>query len=175
MSFKFFFHHIYVWSKVVCFVCQAEISQITAFQVALLVFLESSVWIRVHQLGLGLFGAMVWKLLIIESFSQWKLNSNWKLYWNLGVFLAWLENSWWDRFNRFFFTIFRVKVWKRMIFWVNFVVGNSDNLQKLGPEGKISWALNVFTLGPTTQATLISMDWKLTFWVLIMFNTWQQQ
>jgi len=97
------------------------------------------------------------------------------VYWNLGVFLVLLENSWWDRFNRFFFTIFRVKVWKRMMFWMNFVVGNSDNLQKLGLEGKISWALNVFTLGPTTQATLISMDWKLTFWVLIMFNTWQHK
>jgi hypothetical protein len=38
--------------------------------------LESSWWvIRVHWLGLRLFGAMVWKLsMIIEPFSQWKLN-----------------------------------------------------------------------------------------------------
>jgi hypothetical protein len=29
---------------------------------------------------------------------------------------------------------------------VDFVVRNSNKLQKLGLEGKISWALNVFTL-----------------------------
>jgi hypothetical protein len=29
---------------------------------------------RVHRLGLRLFGATVWKLLIIEPFFQWKLN-----------------------------------------------------------------------------------------------------
>jgi hypothetical protein len=34
-------------------------------------------------------------------------------------------------------------------FLVDFVDGNSNKLQKLGLEGKISWALNVFTLGPT--------------------------
>jgi hypothetical protein len=32
-------------------------------------------------------------------------------------------------------------------FWVNFVVRNSNKLQKLGLEGKIGWAFNVFTLG----------------------------
>ncbi len=31
-------------------------------------------------------------------------------------------------------------------FWMNFVGGNSNKLQKLSLEGKISWALNVFTL-----------------------------
>jgi len=31
-------------------------------------------------------------------------------------------------------------------FWVNFVAENSKKLQQLGLEGKISWALNVFTL-----------------------------
>ncbi len=31
-------------------------------------------------------------------------------------------------------------------FWVNFVTGNSNKLQKVGLEGKISCALNVFTL-----------------------------
>jgi hypothetical protein len=30
--------------------------------------------------------------------------------------------------------------------WMDFVVGNSNKLQKLGLEGKVSWALNVFTL-----------------------------
>jgi hypothetical protein len=38
-----------------------------------------------------------------------------------------------------------------MIFdlWVDFVAKNSNKLQKLGLEGEISRALNVFTLGPT--------------------------
>ncbi len=31
-------------------------------------------------------------------------------------------------------------------FWMDFVAGNSNKLQKLGLEGKISRALNVFTL-----------------------------
>ncbi len=40
-------------------------------------------------------------------------------------------------------------------FLVDFVAENSKKLQKLGLEGKISWAFNVFTLGPTTQAALV--------------------
>jgi len=31
-------------------------------------------------------------------------------------------------------------------FWVDFVVGSSNKLQKLGLERKINWVLNVFTL-----------------------------
>ncbi len=31
-------------------------------------------WVGVHWLGLRPFGAIVWKLLLIEPFSQWKLN-----------------------------------------------------------------------------------------------------
>ncbi len=43
--------------------------------------------------------------------------------------------------------------------WVDFVVGNSNKLQKLGLEGKISGNFNVFTLGLTTQVTLVVDDW----------------
>jgi len=43
-------------------------------------------------------------------------------------------------------------------FWEDFVVENSNKLQKWGLEGKISWALNVFTLGSTTQATLVKIN-----------------
>jgi hypothetical protein len=35
------------------------------------------------------------------------------------------------------------------------VAKHSNKLQKLGSEGKISRALDVFTLGPTPQATLM--------------------
>jgi len=31
-------------------------------------------------------------------------------------------------------------------FWVIFVLGNPNKLQKMGLKGKISWASNVFTL-----------------------------
>jgi hypothetical protein len=40
-------------------------------------------------------------------------------------------------------------------FWMDFVVKNSNKLQKLSLEGKIGWAFNVFTVGPTTHGTLI--------------------
>jgi hypothetical protein len=65
-----------------------------------------------------LFGATVWKLLIIEPFSQWKLNKNqnWKQHWNLGAFLDLHQRV---RFNRVYFRIFRAKVWKLLTFeWI---------------------------------------------------------
>jgi hypothetical protein len=40
---------------------------------------------------------------------------------------------------------------------IDFVVKNSNKLQKLGLERKIRWAFNVFTLGPTIQAALVQM------------------
>ncbi len=104
--------------------------------------------------------AMVWKLLIIELFSQWQLNKNqnWKLHWNLGVFLMLLESFRRVRFNRVYFTTIRAKMWKIFIFGWILLMEIQTNLQKLGWKGKkISWALNVFTLGPTAQATLISI------------------
>jgi hypothetical protein len=40
----------------------------------MLISSKSSQWVQVHWLNLRLFGAMVWKLLIIEPFFQWKIN-----------------------------------------------------------------------------------------------------
>jgi hypothetical protein len=40
---------------------------------------------------------------------------------------------------------------------MNFVLDNSNKLQKLGLEGKINQAFDVFTLGPTAHATLVRM------------------
>ncbi len=49
--------------------------KLSMFHVVLLVSLESSPWwVEVHRVGLRLFGVTMWKLLIIEPFSQWKLN-----------------------------------------------------------------------------------------------------
>ncbi len=36
-------------------------------------------------------------------------------------------------------------------FLVDFVAENSKKVEKLGLEGKIDWAVNVFTLGPMAQ------------------------
>jgi hypothetical protein len=57
-----------------CFVYHFEISQTTMLHVVFLISLESSWWVPLHQLGLRLFGATMWKLLIIEPFFQWELN-----------------------------------------------------------------------------------------------------
>ncbi len=54
--------------------CHPEISLTTVLLVKLLVSSENSWWVWVHQLGLRLFGATVWKVLIIKPFVQWKLN-----------------------------------------------------------------------------------------------------
>jgi hypothetical protein len=68
-----------VW-HITCFVlfcfCCLEISQTCmVLHVALLVLsLESSQKVRVHWLSLRVFGATVWKLLIIAPFFEWKLN-----------------------------------------------------------------------------------------------------
>jgi hypothetical protein len=61
---------IYLWSKVVCFVyvCHTHISQTTVLHVASWYLGESFQCIELHWLGLRLFGAMVWKLLIIVLF-----------------------------------------------------------------------------------------------------------
>jgi hypothetical protein len=55
-------------------------------------------------------------------------------------------------------------------FLMNFVVGNSNKLQKLGLEAKISWAH--ITLGP--MATLMSMKiQQQSFWTLV--GDWEEQ
>jgi hypothetical protein len=50
--------------------------QTKVFHAMLMVFSENSQWVEAHKLGLGLFGIMVWKLLIIEPFFQWFLKKS---------------------------------------------------------------------------------------------------
>ncbi len=66
----------------------------------------------------------------------WDLPNQRASWFALGIF----------RMLKVYITNFRAEVWKILTFWVDFVAGNSNKLQKLGLEGKISWALNVFTL-----------------------------
>jgi hypothetical protein len=72
-----------------CFVCHYEISNHCTSCCALGIF-GKVLMSRVHWLGLRLFGTPVRKLLIIEPFSQWKLNKIkiencigiWGCYWH---------------------------------------------------------------------------------------------
>jgi hypothetical protein len=134
-----------------CFVYHIEISQTTMLHVVFFISLESFWLVLLHQLCLRLFGATMWKLLIIEPFFQWKLikieTENCIRMWG---------HSWccWKDFNerdstKFISQFSKAKVW-RYWFWVGFVAENSNKLQKLGLGGKIIWARKMFTLGPTT-------------------------
>jgi hypothetical protein len=101
---------------------------------------------------LRLFESAVWKMSTsIELFFEWKLNKI-KTEYYIGIWGCSWKSFWWVKFNRVYFTIFRAKVWK--IFLVNFVTKNSNKLQKLGLEEKITWVPDVLTLGPTAQARL---------------------
>jgi hypothetical protein len=54
----------------------------------------------------------------IFSIFFWKIKTE-KNYWNLEVFLVLLKSSWGVRFNRVYFTIFRAKMWKILVFeWI---------------------------------------------------------
>jgi len=87
----------------------------------------------VHRLGLQLFVAIVWKLLIIEPF----LNEN---QINCLVLLESLQGV---RFNKFYFTIFRAKVWKIMIFeWILLLEIQTNCKNWVSKENSVG-ALNV--------------------------------
>ncbi len=83
------------------------------------------------------------------------------MYWNLKVFLVLLESLWRVRFNRVYFTIFRAKVWKISIFEWILLLKIQTNCKNWVWKENFSWALNVFTLGPTIQVTLIYLLGKV--------------
>jgi hypothetical protein len=136
--------------------CHTKTFQTTMLHATLLVASKSCQWVGVPQLGLKLFGATVWKLLIIESFSQWKLNKikieNYIGIWG-HLWCCWktfVESNLIDFSSQFSKPRFG---WYYL--WVYFVVGNSNKLKKMALEGNFGWALNVFTLGPMTYPTLV--------------------
>ncbi len=47
--------------------------------------------VGVHQFGLSLFGVIMWKIFISESFSQWKLN---KIILEFGGIIGVVEKPW---------------------------------------------------------------------------------
>jgi hypothetical protein len=95
----------------------------------------------VHRFGLRLFGAMMWKLsmIIIESFSQWKLYKI-KSENRIGI----RKHSWccWKAFGKSDLikcvTIVRAKVCKILMFEWILLLEVQKNYKKLGLEGKIS-------------------------------------
>jgi hypothetical protein len=128
------------------------------FHAALLVSLESSWWVRWFE--------TVWSY-GVEAIDYWtkfsmkiKKNKKWKLYWNLGVLVILLESPQQVRCNKVHFTIFRTKVWKILIFEWILLLEIETNWNKLGWEGKICWALNVFTL-PNFRKFQILRMWKI--------------
>jgi len=68
---------------------------------------------------------IVWNY-CVEAIDYWnifsmkiKLNKNQKFYWSFGAFLVLLESPQQVKFNKVYFSIFGVKVWKILIFeWI---------------------------------------------------------
>ncbi len=136
------------WSSLFC---HAKISQTMTFHVVLLVSLERSWWVGMPWLGLKLFGAMVWKLFIIEPFfNEMKLNKKWNMYWNLEIFLVLLESFQSVRFNRIYFTNFKAKVWKYWFFdyiccwkFKQITKFGFEKKNQLSPQCVHTWANNI--------------------------------
>jgi hypothetical protein len=136
---------IYLWRKVVCFVlfvCRTEIS----------------VYQGVSCRTLGSFsklsmstGALTWFETVcshrVKAIDYWTIFSMKTKQDEKCVFLVLLESPWWVWFYRVYFTIFRAKVWKILIFLVNCIAENSKQIAQIWVwKGKSSWAFNVFTL-----------------------------
>ncbi len=151
-----------------CF--SSELSWIMVLHATILVSLESSWWVRVQQLGLRLFGAMMWKLLIIEPFCEWKLNkikteSSIDIWGVLDV----KESHRQVGFNRVYFTIFRAKVWKILTFEWILLLKNSNKSQKLGFRRKNqlssqcvhTWANNIGYTNVIEELTCNTLSWYL--------------
>jgi hypothetical protein len=102
----------------------------------LLVASKSFQWVGVHRLGLKLFGATVWKLLIIEPFSQWKLNKieieNYIGIWG-HLWCCWKTFGESNLIN--YFTIFKAKVWT--ILFVSVLC--CWKLKTMASEGNFGW------------------------------------
>ncbi len=109
--------NIYLLSKVVCFVLSSwDLPNHGTSCQALGIF---------GKLSMSR-GALTWFASVssydVEVIDYWiiflmktKLNQNWNLYWSLGGFVL-LESPQQSKFNKVYFTIFRVKTWKIWIF-----------------------------------------------------------
>jgi hypothetical protein len=129
---------IYVWSNVVCFVLlHWDLPSIDNASCCVLGIFGSPRFVGVHQLDLRLFGTMVWKLWIIESFSQWKLNKI-KIENNIEIWgcyeCCWKAFDEWDLESELieFSSHFLELSVEDIDFWVDSVAENSNKLPKIG-------------------------------------------
>jgi hypothetical protein len=114
------------------------IFQIVALHATLLISLESSQWVSRGALTwfetVWSYGVKVidyWTIFSMKTKQNW----NWKLYWNLGEFLLLLESPQQVRFNRVYFTTFRDKVWKILIFdWILLLKTGFGRKNQLSPQ-----------------------------------------
>jgi hypothetical protein len=112
--------YIYLWSKVVCFVCVLSCWDVPNYNATchILGIFEKLLMSR----GASTWFEIVWNY-GVESIDCWtnfpmkiNLNQNWKLYWNLRCFwCCWKGLAWQVRFNRVYFTILKAKVWKKIL------------------------------------------------------------
>jgi len=128
-------HHCFVLS------CHAEISQTRMLHAHILVSLESSHWVQVHWLE------TVWSYCVEEAIDYWtifstktKKNSTLKTILEYGV-------------KDFLFFIFYFLEWILLL-------EIQTNCKNWVWKEKSVWALNVFTLDSTAQATLVPHEIK---------------
>jgi hypothetical protein len=111
--------------------------------------------VGVNPLGLRLFGAMMWKL-IIEPFFQWKLN---KIETKNCIEIWGCSSCCWKVFNKSYLINFISRFLElrcgRYWFMNGFCCWKFKQIVKIGFELKISWVLNVFTLESMAQTTLL--------------------
>ncbi len=133
---------ICLWSKVVCFVLfclscwglpnQGASCHTLGIFAKLSMSKGASTWSQ-HWLDLRLFGATVWKLLIIEPFSQWKLNKieteNCTGIWGHSCVL--LDRPWQFRFSRAYFSLFSELRCGRYLFLSGFYCWKFKEITKI--------------------------------------------
>jgi len=131
-------------------------------QIVFLMSLESSRQGGVHGLGSTTFGLEYWMISSLKI----KLNHSWKFRRNWKVPLVLLERSWWAGFNGIYLVRFEFRMWEIWSFeWIS-AVENSNKFQRtrFWKEKSVE---DEFTLGPTTQATLILMSYATSIpWYL---------
>jgi len=93
---------------------------------------------------------------LLNHFFPWKLNI--KLKNCIGMWgCSWCcwKSPWQVKFNRVYFKISELRCERYWFFEWTLLHWNSNKLQKLGLEGKFSWALHVFAFGSIAHATLV--------------------
>ncbi len=116
--------HIYLWSKVVYFALFVTLRSPKPCCFMLQSWYLGKAWL--------IRGALTWFEIVwsynVEAIDYWTIfpmiNKFFflKTVFNLGVFLVLLESAWQVRFYRFYFTIFKAKMWKILIFEWNLLL-----------------------------------------------------